>query len=155
MSMDDPPIPFIATDGGRADAGFRGYTGDCATRAIAMATWLPYRHVYDAINTLALDERPRTGRKRSSARTGVWPRTVARFLEPLGCVWTPTMHIGSGCTVHLRADELPAGRLIVRLSRHYSAVIDGTLYDIHDHSRGGTRCVYGYWTCPPEGVPSS
>ena len=56
------------------------------------------------------------------------------------------MRIGSGCKVHLRADELPAGRLIdVRVARHLAAVIDGVIYDNHDCSRGGTRCVYGYY----------
>ncbi len=34
------------------------------------------------------------------------------------------MQIGSGCTVHLRADELPSGRLVVSVSRHLTAVID-------------------------------
>jgi hypothetical protein len=24
-------------------------------------------------------------------------------------------------------------------------VIDGVIHDTHDCSRGGTRCVYGYW----------
>jgi hypothetical protein len=55
------------------------------------------------------------------------------------------MAVGSGCKVHLRADELPSGRLIVRVSHHFAAVIDGVIHDTHDCSRGGTRCVYGYW----------
>ena len=59
------------------------------------------------------------------------------------------MAIGQGCTVHLRADELPAGRLVVRLSRHVCAVVDGTVHDNHDPRRNGTRCVYGYWRFPP------
>ena len=42
----------------------------------------------------------------------------------------------------------PPGRLIVSVSRHLCAVIDGVLYDTHDCSRSGTRCVYGYWTAP-------
>ncbi len=58
------------------------------------------------------------------------------------------MKIGQGCTVHLRADELPGGRLIVRVSRHMCAVIDGVIHDTHDPSRAGTRCVYGYWSHP-------
>jgi hypothetical protein len=57
----------------------------------------------------------------------------------------PTMQIGSGCRVHLRADELPAGRIICQVSRHLCAVIDGVVYDTHDPTRDGTRCVYGYW----------
>jgi hypothetical protein len=60
------------------------------------------------------------------------------------------MRVGSGCRVHLRADELPPGRLIVRVSKHVAAVIDGVIHDTFDCSRGGTRCVYGYFT--PEGT---
>lgn len=59
---------------------------------------------------------------------------------------TPTMAIGSGCKVHLRADELPTGRLVVSVSKHLVAVVDGVVHDTHDPRRGGTRCVYGYWT---------
>jgi len=55
------------------------------------------------------------------------------------------MQIGSGCRVHLRADDLPAGRLIVKVTHHLVAVIDGVIHDTHNCSRGGTRCVYGYW----------
>ncbi len=58
------------------------------------------------------------------------------------------MAIGSGCTVHLRIGELPAGRLVVSLSKHMTAVIDGVIHDTYDPSRGGTRCVYGYWREP-------
>ena len=36
-------------DGGRAAAGYKGQTGDCVTRAIAIATERPYREVYDAL----------------------------------------------------------------------------------------------------------
>jgi hypothetical protein len=37
------------------------------------------------------------------------------------------------------------GKLVVSLSRHYAAVIDGVIRDTHDCSRDGNRCVYGYW----------
>jgi hypothetical protein len=46
--------------------------------------------------------------------------------------------------VHLHPDEPPKGRLIVAV-RHYTVVIDGVLHDTHDCTRGGKRCVYGYW----------
>ena len=58
------------------------------------------------------------------------------------------MTMGSGCTVHMKKDELPDGDLIVSLSRHITCVKDGTIYDTYDPSRDGTRCVYGYWTAP-------
>ena len=67
------------------------------------------------------------------------------YMVSLGFEWTPTMKVGSGCRVHLRPGELPKGRLVVAVSRHYTAVIDGTVHDIGDPCRGGTRCVYGYW----------
>ena len=55
------------------------------------------------------------------------------------------MGIGTGCTVHLRPGELPLGRLVVSISRHYTAVIDGTVWDTHDPCQNGMRGVYGYW----------
>lgn len=144
-------IPFTFDDGGRAAAGFTGRARDCATRAIAIATGRPYREVYDAINQIALSERTgKRKRKVSNARTGVYRYAMHRYLSGLGWEWTPTMGIGTGCTVHVREDELPAGRLILSLSRHYAAVIDGVLHDTQDCSRSGTRCVYGYWSAPEE-----
>lgn len=134
------------TDGGRAEAGYKGEAGDCVTRAIAIATGKPYQEVYDALNHLA--KRERTGKRKrtiSNARKGVHKQTAKKYLESLGWEWVPTMTIGSGCKVHMRAEELPSGRLVVALSRHKAAVIDGVLWDTYDCTRGGTRCVYGYF----------
>lgn len=139
-------MKHIHHDGGRAAAGYKGATGDCVTRAIAIATGKPYQEVYDSINALATRERSgKRKRGRSSARNGVYKPTTRRYMESIGWRWVPTMQIGSGCKVHLRADELPAGRLVVSVSRHVCAVIDGVLHDTHDCARGGTRCVYGYY----------
>jgi len=146
--MSDSGIVWEHDDGGRGAAGFRGEAGDCAVRAAAIATGLPYREVYDRINLLAKAERPRGKGKRSSAREGVWPRTLGKLLAEEGFEWTPTMSIGSGTTVHLRADELPSGRLVVRCSKHYTAVVEGVVHDTHDPTREGTRAVYGYWRQP-------
>lgn len=143
-------MSFIYNDGGRALAGFKGDAGDCVTRAIAIAAQLPYQHVYDEINQISKGERVKEGKKRSNARAGVFRNTYQSFLEALGWKWTPTMMIGSGCKVHLRAEELPTGRLIVKCSRHLVAVIDGVIHDTHDPSRGGTRCVYGYFVKPED-----
>jgi hypothetical protein len=105
MTMD-----FVFHDGGRAAAGYKGMTGDCVTRSIAIATGKAYQEVYDALNQLAQAERAgKRKRKRSSSRTGVFRRTYQRYLESLGWQWTSTMSIGSGCRVHLRASELPEG----------------------------------------------
>jgi len=66
-------------------------------------------------------------------------------LKALGWTWTPTMFIGSGCKVHLKASELPHGRIICSVSRHFCAVGDGAVQDTHNPTRKGKRCVYGYW----------
>ena len=137
---------WVFSDGGRAAAGWKGTAGDCICRAIAIATQRAYEEVYTALNTAGKDERlSKRPTAKSSARTGVHRPTLRRYMESLGWEWAPTMQIGSGCTVHLRADELPSGRLVVSVSRHVVAVIDGVIYDTHDSTRGGFRCVYGYF----------
>lgn len=140
---------FEFDDGGRAAAGYKGKAGDCVVRAIAIATQRPYQEIYELVNRAATHER--TGKRkrgRSNARTGVYKSSIKRVMNALGWAWTPTMEIGSGCTVHLRAEELPPGRLVVSVSKHLTAVIDGVIHDTHDCSRRGTRCVYGYWQAP-------
>ena len=142
-------MKYVYNDGGRQAAGYRGATGDCAVRAIAIATGKPYQEVYDAINLIGATERTgKSKRGKSNARTGVYRVAMDKYLASIGWGWNPTMAIGSGCNVHLREEELPSGRIICRLSRHFAAVVDGVLHDNHDSSRDGTRCVYGYWRVP-------
>jgi hypothetical protein len=137
---------FVFDDGGRKAAGYKGDAGDCVCRAIAIATGKPYQEVYDALNGLGRSERTgRRKRHKSSARTGVYTPTLRRYLESLGWSWMPTMGIGTGCKVHLADGELPAGRLVVNVSRHTVAVLDGVIHDNHDPQRDGRRCVYGYF----------
>lgn len=134
-------LPFVVDDGGRSAAGWIGQAGDCVTRAIAIATGKPYAEVYAAL----ADREAALGRPRS-ARNGVARKAYEPYLFDLGWLWVPTMSIGSGCTVHLAAGELPnPDRCIVRLSKHMAAVIDGKVHDTFDPGREGTRCVYGYF----------
>ena len=143
-------VKLVINDGGRAAAGFTGSTGDCVTRAIAIAARRPYQEVYDLINATA--SRERTGKRKrgiSSARSGVYRGTYEKVIASLGGTWRPLMTIGSGCTVHCRASQLPAtGRHILSLSKHLASYINGELHDTSDPSRGGTRCVYGIYTFP-------
>ncbi len=136
-------MKFQWNDGGRSVA-FKGKSGDCVTRAVSIASGLPYSEVYAALSIQCRSERASTKR---SARNGVHTKRkwFKAWMHALGWRWTPTMQIGSGCKVHLRDGELPQGRLIVSLSKHYCAVIDGVIHDTSDPQRGGTRCVYGYW----------
>jgi hypothetical protein len=128
---------FTYNDGGSGTGKLR----DCVVRAIAIASERPYTDVQKEINILA-DEVYFDG---SDAAHGVHKQLIRDYLAKQGWTWTPTMAIGSGCKVHLRDGELPTGRLIVSVSRHLCAVIDGVIHDTSDPSRNGTRCVYGYW----------
>lgn len=153
------PMEWVYDDGGRALAGFKGKaTGDCVCRAIAIVTERPYKEVYDLINEYGKKERLGKRKKtKSNARTGVYVPTIRKVMAHYGWAWVPTMKIGQGCKVHLSADELPPGRLVVSISKHETAVIDGVIHDLYDpNDRGITvdadgndittnRCVYGYY----------
>jgi hypothetical protein len=145
-------IDFVFDDGGRAAAGFKGKAGDCVCRAIAIATEQPYREVFHSLSVLGWF--PGGGMKRDPdglyrSRPDNESQLIREYLAELGWTWAPTMAIGSGCKLHLRGDELPSGRLIVSVSQHMTAVVEGVVHDTYDCSRGGTRCVYGFWKKAP------
>lgn len=131
-------------DGGRSAAGYKGDAGDCVCRAVSIASGRPYSEIYTALSHRAGNERKSKG---ASARNGIHTKRkwFNDYMLSIGFVWIPTMAIGSGCKVHLKADELPSGRLVVNVSKHMVAVIDGVIHDTQDCSRDGTRCVYGYY----------
>ncbi len=159
---------WVYNDGGRSNYFTGKGVGDCVARAIAIASGIDYKEVYD---TLAEGQSTQRVTKRAK-RYATYNHTSARFTRKDGKVkhaksaqhgihvkrkwfkdqmrewgfrWVATMQIGSGCQTHLRADELPKGRLVVAVSKHYTCVINGVVNDTYDCSRNGTRCVYGYW----------
>lgn len=146
-------LGFRINDGGRELAGFKGGAGDCVVRAIAIAAQLPYMQVYEdirAANAVYADQRnDKLARllnaKGASPRNGNHRNVFHDYIVGHGFDWVPTMQVGAGCKVHLLANELPPGRLIVKVSKHLTAVIDGVIQDTHNPSRGGSRCVYGYY----------
>ena len=87
----------------------------------------------------------RLNAKGSSPRNGNHRNVFHDYIVGLGFQWVPTMKVGMGCQVHLRSDELPKAILIVKVSKHLTAVLNGIIQDTHDPSRGGNRCVYGYY----------
>ena len=164
-------MQFVYDDGGRSSAGYHGATGDCVCRSIAIVAQLPYQQVYDLLAKGNAEQRlTKHSRNRSAAgvRTAAHGISTRRkwfrdLMVDLGFHWTPTMFVGQGCKVHLSDGELPMGRLVVALSRHYTAVINGVIHDTYSPERGATewiehgpgdarrviqvggRCVYGYW----------
>jgi len=162
---------FQYDDGGRAVAGYKGSTGDCVVRAIAIAAHKSYREVYDALHAALKTDRKSVKRGRTSPRDGVPRKVYEPYLLSLGFKWVPTMKIGSGCKVHLLKEELPAGRLVVAVSKHLTCVIDGVIHDTYNPQRGKVaymkagpdghtvvdhvspeRCVYGYYVREDAGL---
>jgi len=137
-------MKVVITDGGRSAAGYRGIAGDCVCRAVSIVSGKQYADVYKSLASGSATERRSRGK---SARNGI--RTSRKwfkeYMQQLGFKWVATMGIGTGCKVHLADGELPTGKLVVSVSKHYTAVIDGVIHDTHDPQRIGTRCVYGYW----------
>ena len=143
---------FNYNDGGRKLAGYVGDTGDCVCRAVAIASGRPYQEVYDrlaegnATQRRSKHRRASFGKRTASRGIAVKRKWFQEYMRELGFEWTPTMFVGQGCKVHLKEEELPKGKLVVAVSKHYTAVIDGVINDTYDPSRDETRCVYGYFT---------
>jgi len=137
-------------DGGREKAGYKGSSGDCVVRAIAIATRTPYKKVYTDLFEINRTKSGfvREGKNPSPRNGATTSKTIREYLTKRGWVWTPTMGVGTGCKVHLRAEELPGGTVIAVVTRHLTTLIDGVIHDNYDPSRFGTRCVYGYFTHP-------
>jgi hypothetical protein len=149
---------FKFNDGGRAQCGYGGSAGDCVTRAIAIVTGKTYSEVYDKmfleIKKFAATKRSTAakraarggGRAGTTPRNGISKKVYHKYLiEEIGMIWTPTMHIGQGCKVHLTENELPSEKLIVQIAKHLTTVIDGKINDTWNCSG---KCVYGYYSFP-------
>ena len=143
---------FTYDDGGRAAAGFPKHrAGDCVARSVAIASGQPYLAVHAALAAGNAGQRKSKGASRHTGKATADHGINCNFkwfkdyMCGLGFDWFPTMGIGTGCRVHLKPSELPPGRLVVAVSKHSVAVVDGVVRDTYDCTRGGTRCVYGYW----------
>ena len=142
-------MKFNYNDGGRELAGYKGKVGDCVCRSIAIATNQPYEKVWKILADGNANQKKtkRSNKYGNTADRGINTKRkwFDEYMKSLAFDWVATMKIGSGCKVHLRADELPKGILICNVSKHFTCVIDGVINDTYDCSRYGTRCVYGYY----------
>jgi hypothetical protein len=147
--------PFVFNDGGRQAAGFRGNAGDCVVRAIAIAAELPYRQVYDQLqralrHQIEVVERKQTlqygikGHYKPNATplTGLTANVYRPYLRWLGWQYVAKPVGPNG---RLRRGEVPMGRLIVELSGHLVAVIDGVIHDTYYSASRGQRPIGGYF----------
>ncbi len=127
---------FVWDDGGRAACGFVGLTGDCVPRAIAIATGVRYRDVYDTLGSQCA----------KSPRHGVDTETAATFLRER--YWNQTI----GFDRPFELDDLPMGVVIVHIakannrSQHFCTMVDRIIHDTWDPSDDDDYLVKSYWT---------
>lgn len=144
-------MEFQYNDGGREKAGYKTNARDCVARAIAITSGLNYTEVHEYLAEQNASQRQgkvkrfKDGKKTASHGISTKRKWFADYMKNLGFTWFPTMAIGQGCKIHLKTEELPSGKLVVNVSKHFTSVIDGVLHDTYDCSRQGTRCVYGYY----------
>ena len=125
---------FVFNDGGRADSGRKGTTGDCGVRAMSIALGIDYDAAYKELAQANKDN----GRAKS-VRSGIMKDVYDAVLKRYGWIWHPApKFVGRKA----RCFDMPSGTVIARQSRHFVAVIDGTPHDIFDSSE---KMVYGYW----------
>lgn len=138
-------------DGGRVQAGYKGDCGDCVVRALAIAMDRPYKEVYAEIAAVNATTRKTKNRSatvgRKTARSGIYAkaRPFIRYMESHGWHWVSVRGFGDRDVPRFRRGNLPGGRIIVSLRKHYCAVINGVIHDTHDPSRKGTVVINGYW----------
>lgn len=132
-------------DGGRAVSGFVGTTGDCATRAISIATGRSYREVYAELGERAA----------SSPRHGIPIEVVAEYLKRRD--WRP---VASESSQLFGEAPLPDGVVIIyiradgRHSSHLATVIDRVLYDTWNPADDQSYFILKYWQPPQTGYTS-
>ena len=131
-------MEFKYDDGGRQDAGYRGPSrGDCVIRAIAIATGKPYKKVLAEL----YDRHKRHGIPFHPSQ-GTYPLAYGPYLKSLGFEFVKIEG-----KARFRRDNLPKRKiLIVSISRHLAAVMDGVLRDTWDSSKNGDALLIGYWT---------
>lgn len=147
-------MQFIVNDGGRAAAGYKGKTGDCVCRAIAIATGRPYQEVYDR---LAIGNKTQRITKHSSkgtagkltARNGIYTsrKWFKDYMAELGFEYITLVPVFGQRppTVNEFLRIRSMGRVVLSLRRHSAAMINGVIHDTWDSSKNGTAPVFGYW----------
>lgn len=128
-------IGYQYNDGGRADAGYKGKTGDCLTRAIAITLGLPYKEVYKRVSEMmgsagyAKSGNAYTsyGKKRRGQRSA--KKVQFDVLESFGF---RKADLGGGARPTYTEASEEYGDCIVTTTKHFAALKDGMLQDTFD-----------------------
>ena len=155
---------WVYDDGGRAAAGFRGRSGDCAVRALAIAGGLGYVEAKDLLEDCA--EAFSLGRSREARRQAARPRggrslaagtftpIMAAAMKRVGWDWVNLRGAAAGSSVGypLLDDDTcrQIGRGVLNVRKHFTAVVGGVIRDTFHpgfYADGTERrlAVYGVW----------
>ena len=129
-------VPFQKADGGRAASRRPRQQNDCAVRALAIATGLPYDQVYNDLAALGRH----CSRGTPTGTIAVWLRLrseAARHSFP-AVAGQPRMHVDT-----FLAGPGAQGRWVVRIAGHVFAALDGAIHDITMPRQDA--CVYCAW----------
>lgn len=127
-------MKFLYDDGGRSMAGFkRNNAEDCVTRAISIATRLPYLTTMELVNQYCQKEK----KPKSWSNTGVAKKTIDKIMIHLGFKWNPERFKFS--------DKRNFKKItILNLASHVVPIVDGIMRDVSIQVKDG-EIVYGYW----------
>ena len=121
----DGNFGYMHDDGGRKAAGYRGTTGDCVLRALAIGTSGDYAQIRKDLMRIAKELQVPGGVSVFNGTNALIPH---HYLTARGWVAVDDRD------AYLRPADLPACPLIVHLSssHHYVAVVDGVVRDTWD-----------------------
>ena len=127
-------IGYEFDDGGRVAAGYKGSTGDCVTRALAILTEHPYKECYQALADAHGETKQRRGKNKGkkqprSAANGVSKTAYAKVFKEFGLIRVPWKK-GERPTYTTAFFEY--GNCIVSTARHVCCLRDGDLRDTFD-----------------------
>lgn len=127
-------MTYVYTDGGRVEAGLKTKT-DCGIRAMAIACNISYIEARKVLKEVS-----KSGKLGSAAiARGIYKEDMEVALKRYGFVRKSSPKFKGR---KARYSDLPKGRIVAHMAKHFAAVIDGTLYDSWDSSG---KMVYDYW----------
>ena len=135
-------MEYLYNEGGRGEH-YKGLVGDCVTRAITIATELPYDVVYNALFDIAKNYKGNSKvairiRLKPSPRSGCYNEVANEFLKALNIEEVRGK-------LKVNDQMFYEGRYMVYVRRHWIAIIDGVVNDTWD-----SRKTSGAYT---DGVP--
>ena len=129
-------LEFHYNDGERKDAGFRGMTGDCLFRAIAIATGLPYLDVYSNVSSTMKNHGYRASgnaylQTRALRKPGMLPVRAVQSLVLMDYGFAKVPLPPGPRPTYAQAFQ-QYGTCIVSTKGHVTALMDGALQDTFD-----------------------